>query len=327
LYAGFEAYTTLTNPSGTSLSSSTAVEYSPDVVFSCSYCTYQMVGDHIIVSQAGDQIAIMQWGVQLLSYRATLGGSGWPGMSFFAKNNGSVILLGCINIPVICPNQTSAPPITLGNGGPWLSDSVTLAAPPPGDQCNGAGVLNPSDDCSGASPIVINMERGGYQLTGADNPVTFDIHATGSPIRMGWTTAGANEAFLCLDRNSNGVINNGAELFGNATILRNGSRARNGFDALSEFDENHDGVIDANDPVWSSLLLWSDLNHDGISQRAELMPIGETDVTAIGLDYHWTGRRDASGNRFRYESKVWMRRARGRPTPHPVYDIFFVSAR
>jgi len=174
-----------------------------------------------------------------------------------------------------------------------------------------------ADWVSGCSPIVINFENGGYRLTGADSPVTFDIAAAGQPVRIGWTAAGVDEAFLCLDRNGNGKIDNGAEMFGSSTPLKDGTRAPNGFVALAEFDDNHDGIIDERDAVWNRLLLWRDLNHDGISQPNELAPVVGSGLTAISLDYHYTGRRDVSGNTFRYESQVWI------PTPRPVYDIFF----
>src|SRR5438034_7188492 len=78
-------------------------------------------------------------------------------------------------------------------------------------------VIAPNDACS---PIIINFENGGYRLTGAESPVTFDIAATGQPVTIGWTAAGADEAFLCLDRDHNGQIDSGAELFGSATRLK-----------------------------------------------------------------------------------------------------------
>ncbi len=173
-------------------------------------------------------------------------------------------------------------------------------------------------------PIIINF-AGGYTLTGADSPVSFDIMGTGEPLLIGWTAAGSDEAFLCLDRDENGSIDSGAELFGNAVLLADGRRAQNGFIALSTFDENQDLLIDANDPVWSRLQLWRDVNHDAISQSSELSAIDGSEVRAISLDYHRTGRRDVSGNTFRYESQVWLQQHRGAPTPHPVYDIFFVD--
>jgi hypothetical protein len=175
------------------------------------------------------------------------------------------------------------------------------------------------------SPIVLNVGKGGYELTGKDDPVLFDIDANGRPIHMAWTAAGAPMAFLALDRNNNGKIDDGSELFGNHTPLPSGTSAVNGFEALAQCDANHDGVIDGNDPVWSSLLLWTDLNHDGVSQANEMASIGTSEVTGISVTDHWTGRRDGSGNTFRYESTVWMSGIGKRAVPRPVYDIFFAS--
>ena len=187
-----------------------------------------------------------------------------------------------------------------------------------------AGICNtgPVDN----SPIVINFERGPYQLTGADAPVTFDIRATGTPVRIGWTAAGRDHAFLCLDRNQNGTIDDGRELFGNAVTLSDGTRARNGFVALAELDGNSDWIVDDRDEVWPLLLLWRDLNHDGLSQANELSTVEDSALAAISLDHRWTGRQDSFGNSFRFQSEVWIRAESGRATPKPVYDIFFVTA-
>jgi hypothetical protein len=174
------------------------------------------------------------------------------------------------------------------------------------------------------SPIIINFERGDYRLTGSDSPVLFDILASGKRIRIGWTAPGADEAFLCLDRNNNGVIDNGSELFGTATPLESGQIAANGFAALAEYDDNGDGVINAADAVWTRLLLWRDDNHDGVSQPSEITPIASSSVVAIGLNDHWTGRRDRYGNVFQYQSTVWLGDAE-KSTARPVYDVFFVA--
>lgn len=178
------------------------------------------------------------------------------------------------------------------------------------------------DNC----PIVINFE-GNYELTGAESPVRFDILATGDPILIGWTAAGGDEAFLCRDRDQNGTIDDGSEMFGNAVMLDDVTRARNGFIALTTVDANFDAVIDALDPIWSELRLWRDVNHDGVSQPSEITPVAGSGLTAISLEYHRTGRRDSSGNTFRYESKAWIRDKEKNATPRPVYDIFFVGAR
>jgi len=207
------------------------------------------------------------------------------------------------------------------NGDMTLYANFDVDAPdPPQDppsQCS-------ADWVSGCSPIVINFAKGDYKLTGTESTVLFDIAATGTPVRIGWTAAGADEAFLCLDRDHDGRITSGAELFGNATPLANGMPAQNGFLALAEYDDNHDGVIDERDRIWGELLLWRDLNHDGISQPSELTSVVGSGLAAISLDYRWTGRRDPTRNLFKYESKVWMMNPGGQATPRPVYDIFFV---
>lgn len=212
-----------------------------------------------------------------------------------------------------------------GASGSWQSTEACTPDPPP---TPGDGAEQKSDDngCTGScnSPIVINLGGGAYSLSGAGDPVAFDIDANGTLDHIGWTAAGAPLAFLALDRNHNGTIDNGSELFGNHTALPNGTVAANGFDALVPYDLNHDGTIDQNDPVWSLLVLWTDQNHDGVSQVSEITPVSQSALIGIGLDYHWTGRRDVSGNTFRYQSSVWIGSSR-RSTPRPAYDIFFVS--
>lgn len=177
----------------------------------------------------------------------------------------------------------------------------------------------PLNDDGGTSPIVVNFDSRGYVLTGSNSPVEFDISATGQKWRIGWTAAEADESFLALDRNSNGVIDNGAELFGNATPLKNGALARNGFQVLQELDDNHDGIINSSDGIWSRLVLWRDWNHDGASQPWEITPVSESTLAAIDLSYHWTGRRDSFGNTFRYESLIVTANGHRRP----AYDIYF----
>lgn len=208
-----------------------------------------------------------------------------------------------------------------GLEGSWNGDTKCAPPPPPppppvdGDQC--------TYDCS---PIVINVSGANYELTGAESPVLFDIAATGTPRLSGWTAASTDQAFLWLDRNNNGKVDNGAELFGNATRVRDGRTASNGFEALRDFDSNGDNVIDAHDDGWGRLMLWRDINHNGVSEPAEISPIFNSPIRAIHLTYHWTGRRDRFGNVFKYEALALLNNLSDTTTiAKPIYDIFFVA--
>jgi hypothetical protein len=109
--------------------------------------------------------------------------------------------------------------------------------------------------------------------------------------------------------------------------LRNGSPAPNGFEALRELDDNHDGVIDGTDAIWTHLLVWRDRNHNGVSEPREIAALAGSGVVKIELGYHWTGRHDRWGNQFKYESKIWIAEQVARTQVRPVYDIFFVPVR
>ena len=176
--------------------------------------------------------------------------------------------------------------------------------------------------CNLVDPIMINLDNGAWALTTPSDGVVFDIRASGHRQQVAWTAPGSSIAFLAVDWNNNGVIDNGYELFGNIPHLAGGQRSPNGFETLAQYDANGDGVIDANDPIWSRLVLWVDRNHDGISQPGEITPISATPITAIDLRRHWLRRRDSSGNYFLYEGHVHM----GKRVV-PFYDVFLLPAR
>jgi hypothetical protein len=158
-------------------------------------------------------------------------------------------------------------------------------------------------DTCGGSPIVIDIAGDGIALTNPSDGVDFDLNGYGTRDRLGWTREGSDDAWLALDRDGNGSIDRGAELFGDFTA-QPASSNKNGFLALAEFDNNRDGVIDSRDLVFESLRLWQDRNHNGISELDELHTLLELNVKALELDFKESKRVDEFGNEFKYRAKV-----------------------
>jgi hypothetical protein len=163
--------------------------------------------------------------------------------------------------------------------------------------------------CYDYSPLALALEGRGVRLTDAAGGVDFDITGTGVVQRVAWTLPGTGSCWLTLDRNGNGRIDNGTELFGTFTPQPEDGE-RNGFKALSVYDRPHaggnaDSFIDARDEVFSELRVWCDTSHDGISDPSELIGLSAAGIGRIALDYREAQRRDQHGNLFRYRAKIF----------------------
>lgn len=161
------------------------------------------------------------------------------------------------------------------------------------------------EPCCCTTPILLDIAGDGFRLTSWADGVVFAQSPAYRPSERAWTEPNSDDAWLVLDWNRDGIINDGSEMFGDHTPQPpppNGQR-RNGFAALAQWD-NGDDTIDGNDEVFASLRLWQDRNHDAQSQPEELHSLTELGVAAISVVYSEVRQADEHGNAFRYRSAV-----------------------
>src|SRR6185295_2658464 len=154
--------------------------------------------------------------------------------------------------------------------------------------------------CS-ASPLILDLAGDGVQTTDLFSAVKFDIHGEGRLVTMAWTADWSEDAFLWNDLNRDGLVDGGGELFGDSTLLPDGTPAANGFEALKVYDDstyggNADGKISDRDLGWTDLRLWIDRNHDGVSQVDEIATLGDLGISEILLTYREDRDVDGNGN-------------------------------
>jgi hypothetical protein len=229
---------------------------------------------------------------------------------------------------------------TWTDAGRTYGSTLVEAPPSAGSTCD----IGPSDcidgyqfkpgfcACVTLSPILVDTAGDGFRLTSAQDGVEFDLDDNGQANeRVAWTEPESDDAWLVMDRNGNGAIDSGAELFGSRTPAYADSlepRTENGFDALfmaegpSYGGGMPDRVIDARDAVYSRLRLWFDRNHDGRTDAGELVTLPDAGVRALDSRYKEIGRRDQYGNRFNLKGRAVFAGPGGQALERTIYDVF-----
>ena len=169
-----------------------------------------------------------------------------------------------------------------------------------------------------STPIVLDLNGDGVKTMSISSGVKFDIFADGTPVNTGWVSTG--DGLLVLDRNHDGSIADGSELFGSSTTLTDGSKATDGYAALKELDTNKDGVISADDAAFADLQVWVDANSDGVSGAGELKTLTSLGITKIGTEAKVELSKD-NGNLVGLVSTYETTDG----TSHAAADVWFVA--
>src|SRR3989338_5274777 len=154
-------------------------------------------------------------------------------------------------------------------------------------------------------PLTLDLNGNGIETVpiNATNPVYFDLTGEGVQTSVGWVAP--NDGLLVLDRNGNGTIDDGTELFGDATpayeagtTTPSAGKTADGFEALAQEDTNGDGVVNSSDANFANLRVWQDSNQDGVSQDGELKTLAELGIESFNVASVAHSQLLANGNQI-----------------------------
>ncbi|WP_170138706.1 calcium-binding protein [Edaphovirga cremea] len=186
-----------------------------------------------------------------------------------------------------------------------------LVDPETGQSLLPPGLYDPSvpgagPDTSGAakvaSPIIIDLDGDGIETLPIERGIFFDHNGDYFAENTGWVAP--DDGLLVIDRDGNGLIDTGSELFGNNFILQSGKLAANGYQALQELDENQDGILDSNDALWQQLRIWQDSNSNGVVDNDELLSMDDAGVLSLSTEYSNSTYIDEHGNAHKQQGSI-----------------------
>jgi len=143
-------------------------------------------------------------------------------------------------------------------------------------------------------PIILDLDGDGVETLAQASGRHFDHDGNGFAEQTGWV--GADDGLLIRDRQPGAAITSGSQLFGDFTLLSNGTTAAHGFEALADLDDNHDGVIDQADAAWAELAIWKDSNSDAYLDPGERLSLEQAGVRQLRLFYRHGDQVDGQGN-------------------------------
>jgi hypothetical protein len=164
------------------------------------------------------------------------------------------------------------------------------------------------------APLIVNVSGTGFQATALEDGVRFDLLNSGTPIQAAWTRADSDDAFLAIDENHNGRIDNGGELVGGMTGPPNGFAFLNAMDGIGDSkrpnDRTPDAVVDSHDAIFARLILWTDRNHNGVSEEDELESLQHAGFAGFYTGYQGVDWQ-VNGSRVLYKGVAFKRNAGG----------------
>jgi hypothetical protein len=194
------------------------------------------------------------------------------------------------------------------SGPTWRFPACNVTAPSGGSSSGGAS-------SSSGTPLVLAFAGESVRFTGAAGD--FDLMGREASVATDWVSP--ETPWLALDRDGNGTIDDGRELFGSMTVLTDGQRAPNGFVALAALDDDGDGLITAHDASFGRLLVWRDANQDRRSEPGELTSAEAAGLVSIDLGYRDVPR--CSGDDCEIERAHFVFREGGRERTGDVIDV------